>query len=209
MGRPDGRCWLEPGDNQEIALMLACPGWFEKFHSRPAAGDVAKTLDILLEILRHWYPGFPVRDALTITNATSFALWDADDERSLPTGEEIEDERNLNGLQAEIGHIRRWLICFGPEAAQAGTCLKERQPRRLHPDCEVIAVGQHLAYRGINGIENDLVGQRIQKGDPQGTRKRLAVIAAQILGAMGHEVMVRPDDIGPWPADAVPQRGRF
>ncbi len=39
-------------------------------------------------------------------------------------------------------------------------------------------------YRGLHGIKTDLAGQPILKGDPQGTRKRLAVIAAQILRVM-------------------------
>jgi hypothetical protein len=208
VGTHDGRCWIEQGTNQQIALMLACPGWFEEFHGRPAAGDVAQTLDILLRILRHWSPRFPVRDDLTITNATSFALWESRDGRSLPTHREIKDVRNLDGLQAEIGHIQRWLICFGDKAILAGTCLRDGQPRRLHRNCEVIEVQQHLTYRGLARITRDLLGQPIRKRDPQGTRKRLAVIADQILRAMGRGSLVRPHNIGSWPVPG-PQRGRF
>jgi hypothetical protein len=212
VGRPAGHCWFERGDNEEIALMLACPGWFEEFHSRPAAGDVAKTLDILLEILGRWSPGgFPAREALTITNATSFALWEPRDKRSLPTNKAIKDPRNLEGLKAEIGHIRQWLICFGPQAILAGRCLRDEQPRRLHTDCQVIEVRQHLAYRGLDGIKADLAGQSIQPKDPLGTRKRLAVIAVQILRDMGRgcPFPLRPDDIGPWSVPDGPQRGRL
>jgi hypothetical protein len=189
--------------------MLACPGWFEEFHRRPAAGDVAKTLGTLLEILRCWSPGFPVREALTITNATSFALWKPRDRRSLPTDRQIKDARNLDGLRAEIGHIQKWLICFGPKAILAGRCLRDGQPRRLHADCQVIEVQQHLAYRGIDGIEKDLAGQSIPPEDQQRTRKRLAVIAAQILRDMGCGDLVRPADIGPWPVKASLRCGRF
>lgn len=189
--------------------MLACPGWFEEFHRRPAAGDVAQTLDTLLEILRHWLPGFPVRQELTITNATSSALWEERDRRTSPTQKMIKDPANLKRLKDEIGHIEQWLICFGPKAIYAAKRLQ--QQGMLHHKCTVIEIQQHLAYLGIRTIKKDLDGQDIRtvKEDPKSTRKRLAVIANDILKKMGCGCFVNKDDIGPWPEDIVPQCERL
>jgi hypothetical protein len=192
MGTPGDKPHLEKGTNTDIAFVFACPGWCEEFHSRPAAGDTGRNLEILLGILQKWeVPGIPTRRQLTITNAWDGVLYEEKDNgQTLPDDDWITEPGNLKRLKDEIGHIRRWIVCAGTSAHSAGDALMT--VGLPSSGCKIVKI-LHLGPQGLNnphtGISTDIFGRPITpekvKKSYIRNRLRLEVVAARMLRKMG------------------------
>nr|WP_128797600.1 hypothetical protein [Corallococcus coralloides] len=191
MGIPNNTPHFEQGSNNDLAIVFSCPGWFEQFHVRPAAGETGRNLEILLEILQSWQvPDVPSRAELTISNAWDQVIYEeADSGRTLPEDNWVVRPENLERLWREVGTTRKWLICSGASAQTAGNALLST-PGTPTMSCKIIEI-PHLSNQGLNTrsalLNKDLFGNSVAANKQSHVRKRrrLEVVAVRMLRQMG------------------------
>ena len=169
-----------------VAFMFACPGQKEEEAGRVVAGATGKNLDRLLSILsrsekeeiRNLFPSSDRYDYL-ITNSSNIIHYPALDSRSLPSKMEYSKEENMGRLAIELSDAK-FVIAFGKEAKDASLMLQRYFRRFLLPSPSFILSIPHLSFLSLNQISEDKEGNKIEKGDPKGTEKRLEVVAEKI-----------------------------
>jgi hypothetical protein len=194
VGKHQNKAWYEKGANEDFAAMFACPGWGEEFNGRPAACQTGHNLEILLTILQNWGATVPERADLTITNAWEIPLYDEKDGISTPPESWVLGEENIQRIFEEIGQTKRWIFCFGKEAATAGQALSDR----LGHGCKIIPT-YHLSLQSLNTqITHDLEGHPMPSSEDlkktktirygrrvTATLKRLEIVAGELMEGMG------------------------
>ena len=107
-----------------------------------------------------------------ITNSYPIPLWG---KKSEPNKKDIvNDEGNIERLILELEDIKGTIIIFGKKAEYIEPILNERL------DNVVVICERHLGLRSLNGIDKDISGKAIIKGNSGSTNKRLEVIANNI-----------------------------
>jgi hypothetical protein len=186
LGTPNGNPHFERGNNRYLAFVFACPGWFEQFHERPAAGDTGQNLHRLLQILRDWrVPGIPTREHLTITNAYAGVMYSEQDGDTQPSKRQIEQTENLARLNEELAHITGWVVFCGEKAHLAASLL-EREPQATSG--YNTAKIRHLSMKSLNQVDEDLFGlpinEYIIENSWHRSRARLDVVVKTLLDQM-------------------------
>lgn len=174
-------CHYKIGKEDKIAFVFSCPGRNEEIAQEPASGITGKNLEILLKILNTKLGdrlSF-TRENITITNATENIEYKKKTGRTEATPNEVLDANNLKRLYDEIKHINDLIICSGKNAD-----LAISQVLKMHPDVIANKVCiSHLGMKSINGaIKKDINGTELKNGDAENTKKRLEVIASEIIG---------------------------
>jgi uracil-DNA glycosylase len=170
-----------------VAFMFACPGQKEQAAGRVVAGATGKNLNMLLSILaesenekvRTLFPSADRYDYL-ITNASNTVHYPALDKTSLPSKKEYADDANLERLCVELKNIK-YVIAFGAQAKDVSRLVECKY--KLHevtPRPAFITSLPHLSLLALNQISEDVNGVRIERGDKEATRKRLAVVAKML-----------------------------
>ncbi|MDF2629889.1 MAG: hypothetical protein K0R39_3720 [Symbiobacteriaceae bacterium] len=182
-------CHYEPGAFTKAAAVFSAPGRHEQAAGRPAAAGTGKQLALLGEVLAEQGRDLLARRGdFTITNAWAQIEYDEATGRSEATDAEVLRLDNLDRLAGELQGTTDCIFCFGDKAHLAVSALAGAG--RLQPGCRVVKV-RHLSMRSLNQIRLDLHGAPIVAagGDPAigraNTRRRVAVIAAEILCALG------------------------
>lgn len=162
----------------KTAFIFSCPGQEELKSGLLVNGQTGKNLDMMLTILNKKRPDiFPStnRYDYRITNSSEIVHYKAHDNRTEPKAAEITAPENIKRLKEDIsgyGHV----ITFG-RCSQIGA-------EKLKGECQntVFMYSQHLSFLSLNStIKNDIEGKPIEKGDKNGTYKRLEVAAQKIL----------------------------
>lgn len=167
----------DPGTNKDMAYVFSCPGRYEERCKKPAAGRTGINLNELIMILHErGFLFFPTRGEATITNASTKILYKGKDGFTEATDEEILDPDNLCRLAVEVGHIKKHIICFGNKAHLAISELKRNGKYKFG-----IIKARHLSMSSLNRIKKDINGVILEKGKSGNTRKRLEVIADEII----------------------------
>ena len=170
-----------------VAFMFACPGQKEQAAGRVVAGATGKNLNALLSILassenekiRALFPAEDRYDYL-ITNASDTVHYPAIDKTSLPSKKEYSDDANLNRLYKELDHSK-YVIAFGAQAKEVSKLVEYKyQLREVTPRPVFITSLPHLSLLSLNQISEDVNGERIERGDPEATHKRLTVVAKML-----------------------------
>lgn len=174
-----------------IAFIFACPGQKEEKVGRVVAGATGKNLDLLLSILsssekeeiRSLFPSSSRYDYL-ITNSSDIIHYPALDSRSLPSKKEYSEKENVKRLCEELSEIKH-VIAFGKEAKEVSLLVKAEFLSQNLPSPTFILSIPHLSFLSLNQIREDKEGKKIEKGDKEGTKKRLEVIAEKIEKEIG------------------------
>ncbi len=170
-----------------VAFMFACPGQKEQQSGRVVAGMTGKNLNTLLSILmeseneniRELFPSANRYDYL-ITNASDTIHYPALDNTSLPSKGEYSDDANLNRLYHEFDHTK-YVIAFGTQAKEAAKLVEYKyELREVTPRPKFITSLPHLSLLALNQISEDVNGERIERGAPDATHKRLEVVAQML-----------------------------
>lgn len=169
-----------------IAFMFACPGQKEEKEGRVVAGATGKNLDLLLSILsssekeeiRSLFPSSSRYDYL-ITNSSDIIHYPALDSRSLPSKKEYSEKENVERLCRELSKVK-YVIAFGKEAKEASLLVKSEFLSQNLPSPSFIFSIPHLSFLSLNQIKEDKEGKKIEKGEEEGTRKRLEIVAGKI-----------------------------
>jgi len=162
-------------------LLFSCPGREEERLGYPCAGITGKNLAILLEELHRLNPGkFPKeRERYYINNAWDKVEYEGSTGRTEAAWSDVLGKRNIKRLTSEISHVEM-IVCFGEKAKTVIEKLIET--KALNPKVPVY-YGPHPGFQSINRrVKTDINGNRLHKGNPGNTAKRLAVIAKSILG---------------------------
>jgi hypothetical protein len=164
----------KPGIKKQVAFVFSCPGRHEEHLKRPAAKMTGKNLEILIDILNEnkVFPGKITYEDITITNAWDRIEYEEKTGRSEADKKEILGEDNVNRLACELSEIEDYTICCGDRAFMAVKDLKLT--------CRVIKI-RHLGMRGLCNIKFDITGNKILSGEKDNTRKRLEVVAKDIM----------------------------
>lgn len=181
------------GPDPDVAYVFSAPGSEEEYAGRPAAGKTGMHLAILIAILRDWgLTVLPYREQAVVTNAWPDVHYESKTGRTEATDSEIKDPQNLERLASEIGHIRKWILCFGAKAYLAVSELKKRG--LLQESCQVVKA-KHLSPRVIHYINRDIHGNPIEGGGFTNLCRRLEVLADEILAQMdpGKHRKLHPD----------------
>lgn len=170
------------GPDPDVAYVFSAPGSEEEYAGRPAAGKTGMHLAILIAILRDWgLTVLPYREQAIVTNAWPDVHYESKTGRTEATDSELKDPKNLERLASEIGHIRKWILCFGAKAYLAVFELKKRG--MLRESCQVVKA-KHLSPRVIHSIGEDIRGNPIEGGGFHNLCRRLEVLAEEILSQM-------------------------
>jgi hypothetical protein len=177
-----------PGKSiSSVAFMFACPGQKEQKAGRVVSGMTGKNLNTLLSILmksknekiRALFPSEDRYDYL-ITNASDTVHYPALDNTSLPSKSEYADDANLNRLYHEFDHTE-YVVAFGTQAKEASKLVAYKyELREVFPRPKFITSLPHLSLLALNQISEDINGEKIPKGDPCATYKRLEVVARML-----------------------------
>jgi uracil-DNA glycosylase len=170
-----------------VAFMFACPGQKEQKAGKVVAGATGKNLDKLLDVLsaseneriRALFPSSDRYDYL-ITNSSDSIHYPAYDNTSLPSKSEYSDDDNLNRLCRELD-CSAYVIAFGIQAKEACK-LVERKYRLCESSHRPVFITSlpHLSLLALNQISEDTDSNRIERGDPDATLKRLRVVAKML-----------------------------
>lgn len=175
MGKSINQPHIEIGSDKDSCYVLSCPGDDEATALHPAAGPTGVNLEAVIDILRQRGVKFiPLRADATITNA-----WDKVESkdrtcRSEPDIAEVMDLSNLSRLHREIKSFKKYLICFGLNAAHASNTVKNNYG--LKSGCRIIWA-PHLSPKNVNKLKHDRFGGPLIRGGVGNTQKRLEVIA--------------------------------
>lgn len=183
---------LNKGSNvSSVAFMFACPGQKEEQAGRVVAGSTGKNLDRLLELLskspneqiRDLFPSSNRYDYL-ITNSSNIIHYPALDGKSLPSKTEYMREENVERLCEELKNAR-YVIAFGNQAKDASSAVKTAyREKNAHQAPIFITSLPHLSFLSLNQISHDVRGERIEKGDSEGTTKRIEVVKEKLEKAL-------------------------
>ena len=182
------------GNNiSSVAFMFACPGQKEQEAGRVVAGNTGKNLDRLLSSLSHsfnikirnLFPSANRYDYL-ITNASDIIHYPALDGKSLPLKTEYMKEENIERLCEELKETK-FVVAFGTQAKEVSAAVAEAYKRNKidrHPI--FITSLPHLSFLSLNQISHDVNGERIMKGDREGTEKRIEVVKERMEKEIEH-----------------------
>ena len=172
-----------------VAFMFACPGQQEQKAGKVVAGATGKNLNLLLSVLmesenesvRALFPSADRYDYL-ITNSSDIIHYPALDNTSLPARSEYSDDANLNRLYRELDHCA-YVIAFGVQAKEACALLEHKYAmREVSPRPKFITSLPHLSLLALNRIPEDDKGEKIMRGDPEATLKRIRRVAKMLVG---------------------------
>jgi hypothetical protein len=170
--------YYQPGIDQDVAYLFSAPGQEEEKAGRPAAGKTGMHLTLLITILRYRGLTFlPFREQATVDNAWPHILFEKKSGRTEGTDKEILAPENLERLASEIGHIEKWLVCFGAKAHLAASKTKEMG--LLKNNCRLVK-SKHLSPRVINFIDKDIHGEALDGGGFWNLCRRLEVLAEEL-----------------------------
>lgn len=153
---------FEQGKNNEIAIVLSCPGQDEE-HAEPqgpAKGHTGTNLNTVLSILRDTFnkSGFS-RAEVMVTNSWDQVEYPEKTKRSEATLQEVLDISNLDRLASEIGNISQYVIACGVNAKVAVTMLG--YAGKLDNRVKIIFI-KHLSSQALNlSIKTDVMGDEI------------------------------------------------
>jgi hypothetical protein len=172
----------------KVGFMFACPGQKEEIANRVVSGVTGKNLNTLLSILsnsnfekiREMFPSGDRYDYL-ITNASEIIHYPALDGTSLPKRSEYSSPSNITRIINETSDLD-YVFAFGEQAKSVSKLISQKTDAEdiVHPS--FITSLPHLSLLSINQIKFDTNGQKIEKGDPAATYKRLQVVAKMIEG---------------------------
>lgn len=170
-----------------VAFMFACPGQKEQEAGRVVAGNTGKNLNLLLSLLSHssnihisgLFPSTDRYDYL-ITNASNFIHYPALDGSSLPTKKEYMKEENIERLCEELKNVR-CVIAFGTQAKDVSVAVEAAYKKKNAAQAPIFITSlPHLSFLSLNQISVDVNGDRIMKGDKNGTAKRMEVVKEKL-----------------------------
>lgn len=171
-----------------VAFMFACPGQKEKEAGRVVAGSTGKNLDRLLSCLSHssniqiseLFPSANRYDYL-ITNASNIIHYPALDGKSLPAKSEYTREENVERLCDELKNAR-FVIAFGIQAKEVSAAVAAAYEKKDMCQKPIFITSlPHLSFLSLNQISCDVNGERIMKGDKEGTNKRIEVVREKVV----------------------------
>jgi uracil-DNA glycosylase len=171
-------CHLQVGKEKRVAVVLACPGKAEEQIGLPAVGPTGRNLNVLLDLLaRRLRRPDLTRQNITVTNASSTVMYEAQDGDTEPSKADVQDPKNLCRVQEELREITDFVI-FSGQAAKAlmGSLQLPNRPKFVHV--------RHLGLQSLNQIKLQDAGAN-QTGRAEGvgednTRRRLEIVADEI-----------------------------
>jgi hypothetical protein len=161
-------------EDNNIVLLFSCPGQMEEDLKKPVACQTGINLNMLLKILHEEKNDvfkYTNRYDYRITNTWNKVEYQAKTGRTEAPLKKIKESRNLERLEQELEY-KKTLILFGKNAKSIKNLLNFNG---------IIIESRHLSFQSINQIDKDSNGNILQKKQKDNTKKRLIVIAKQIL----------------------------
>lgn len=140
-------CHFEPGNKNEISVVLSCPGNKEVSAGHPAAGITGKNIGIFFDELDKKSNLSWARNDITITNSWSKPESNSLTGRTEPTEKEVLNQKNLIRLYKEIQHTTNVIVVFGKNAKAA---IQELIKQGLISSSIQIIEMPHLSTRFLN-----------------------------------------------------------
>lgn len=176
-------CHLQVGKEKKVAVVLACPGKAEEQLGLPAVGPTGRNLNVLLDLLAHRL-GRPdlTRKNITVTNASSTVMYEAQDGDTEPPKADVQDPKNLCRIYEELREITDFVMFSGQSAKILMDSLQlPHGPKFVHI--------RHLGLQSLNqikleGEDSNLANRATGKGEDN-TRRRLEIVADEIVAQLG------------------------
>ena len=176
---------FEEGTEEEITLVLSCPGACEELKGKPAAGKSGENLEgILEEVNKLTGTGDWTREKVTITNAWDKIEHECKTGRTEAKISEIKSSENLKRLFCEVKQTRRYIVCFGDKAQKAiQNMMKPYSQNKIETQPKIINV-RHPSLQSLNQISEDIHGKAIVKKQKDATQKRIEVVAHDLFNQL-------------------------
>lgn len=169
---------FEKGKNNDVTLILSCPGQKEQVENRPAAGTTGKNLEVILGVLNGQKGISWNRRDITITNSWDKVEYNALTKRTQATKSEVLTQENLERLYREIMDTQKYIVVFGNRASIAINALQKMN----FPLIAEIIEAPHLSLQCLNRPKTISIPPRIKKSNTskQNAMYRLNWVANKI-----------------------------